>query len=272
MIRFLLISFCFCVLCANSLKAHTYSCSYYKVLNLIPAVACGVQDGLKNVKGCSLGLPAAHKNLAGKVTNVSIKDDNEVSLAAVFFVPIGIIVFSLLSVGTIGYMRYKKFYEREVEEKILIQKKSISDINALMDKEILMKMLGIEERNALVDRIKARLVKLKDKQPEAYQGWMSLAIMEVEKYKVIDLWKEFERDFIGLHPHFKKNLSSLYPDLTPNEYKVCALVRVNTKTRDISEVTGVSVKSIEAIRTKLRKKFELSSTDVLLGDFLSKFE
>jgi hypothetical protein len=233
----------------------------------------GMLERIDVVKGYSSILAATHKKSIGlKDSGIGSDDGKGTIYDAAVFVPTSLILFVLACLGAIGFARCRNLYKKSIGEQLLIQRKCLDDVNALKDKEVLVKILEVEEKNVLVDKIIAKLNKIKDKQPEAYQGWMTLAVSEVEKYKVVDLWKEFEHHFVGLHPHFKKNLSRRFLDLSTSEYKVCALIRVNTKTKDISEITGVSIKSVEAIRTRLRKKFELSSTDIPLGDFLSQFE
>jgi hypothetical protein len=250
----------------SSLVNHAYTA------DVLHFASAGWSDWEKNynvAKCYASRLEIAHKN---KYSSVECNNEKGTVIDVAVFVPAIFILFVLACLGAIGFVRYRNLYRKSIEELDLIQSRFLEDVNALKDKEVLMKILEVEEKNVLVGKIIAKLNKIKDKQPEAYQGWMTLAILEVEKYKVTDLWKEFERYFAALHPHFKKKLSDKFPDLTPIEYKVCALVRVNTKTKDISEITEVSVKSIEAIRTRLRKKFDLSSTDVLLGDYLNQFE
>nr|WP_320052175.1 hypothetical protein [uncultured Acetobacteroides sp.] len=231
------------------------------------------KEGISCNKFYAVSIAAFHKKTVGPEDGgIGSNPENGAAdhlavLGLAFF-----ILFVLAFLGAVGFIRYRRLYKKAIEEAKLIQSKCLDEVNALKDKEVLTKLLEVEEKNVLVDKVIAKLNKIKEKQPVAYQGWMTLAVLEVEKYRVTDLWKVFERSFVALHPHFNENLSSRFPDLTPNEYKVCALVRVNTTTRCISEITGISVKSIEAIRTRLRKKFELSSTDVLLGDYLNQFE
>jgi DNA-binding CsgD family transcriptional regulator len=196
---------------------------------------------------------------------------NDNSLIRVLFVIVTPILLMLLVLSLFGYFRFRSLYEKEVAEKNSIQDRYTSEVNTLKNREVSIRILELERRNKLTEKIETKLTRLKEKLPTDYHGFMNATIQEVDKCKVVDLWKEFEGCFVGVHPYFIKNLSSHYPDLSANEIKICSLIRVSITSKDISEITELSVKSIEAIRTKLRKKFNLSSTDVLLGDFLGKF-
>ncbi|MFA8435148.1 MAG: tetratricopeptide repeat protein [Marinifilaceae bacterium] len=85
-----------------------------------------------------------------------------------------------------------------------------------------------------------------------------------------DSWKEFEIRFGKVHKDFYKKLNELYPDLTPNEKKLCAFLRLNMSTKEISSITYQSAKSIDVARSRLRKKLNLSREENLIN-FLFKF-
>lgn len=83
-------------------------------------------------------------------------------------------------------------------------------------------------------------------------------------------WKEFEVRFTGVHKDFYDHLEKLYPDLTPNERKICAFLRLNMSTKDIASLTHQSINSINVARTRLRKKMNLDNSDENLVVFLAK--
>ncbi|MEO6049316.1 MAG: LuxR family transcriptional regulator, partial [Candidatus Kapaibacterium sp.] len=70
-------------------------------------------------------------------------------------------------------------------------------------------------------------------------------------------WKIFERQLDQLHPDFLRTLSERYPDLTPAELKVCALLRTNLSTKDISGVLYLSERTVENHRYRIRRKMRL---------------
>ncbi|MEI7982647.1 MAG: tetratricopeptide repeat protein, partial [Bacteroidota bacterium] len=83
-------------------------------------------------------------------------------------------------------------------------------------------------------------------------------------------WKEFEVRFTQVHKDFYNRLNTNYPDLTPNEIKLCAFLRLNMTTKDISAITRQSVHSINVARTRLRKKMNLANSEENLISFLMK--
>jgi DNA-binding CsgD family transcriptional regulator len=85
-------------------------------------------------------------------------------------------------------------------------------------------------------------------------------------------WQEFELRFKEVHKDFYEKLEARYPELTPKERRLCALLKLNMTTKEISSITHQSTRSLEVARTRLRKKFNLTNSEVGLVDFLSKID
>jgi DNA-binding CsgD family transcriptional regulator len=94
-------------------------------------------------------------------------------------------------------------------------------------------------------------------------------IRQLENASSEESWKEFEVRFQDVHIEFYDNLNKALPDLTPNEKKLCAFLKLNMTTKDISAITHQSVKSITMARYRLRQKLNLERDENLIA-FLSK--
>jgi DNA-binding CsgD family transcriptional regulator len=94
-------------------------------------------------------------------------------------------------------------------------------------------------------------------------------IRQLENASSEESWKEFEVRFQDVHTEFYDNLNKALPDLTPNEKKLCAFLKLNMTTKDISAITHQSVKSITMARYRLRQKLNLDRDENLIA-FLSK--
>ncbi len=95
----------------------------------------------------------------------------------------------------------------------------------------------------------------------------------ISSYKIMSKdkgWKEFELRFGQVHKSFHQNLSAKFPDLSPNEKKICAFLRLNMTSKDIALLTYKNVNTINQARKRLRKKMDIPS-DVNLIAFLSEF-
>ncbi len=79
--------------------------------------------------------------------------------------------------------------------------------------------------------------------------------------------KQFELHFNQVHNNFLVKLKSLYPDLTSRDLKLCAYLRLNLDTKETATIIGVSVRTIESMRYRLRKKMNLDP-ETNLNEFM----
>jgi PAS domain S-box-containing protein len=84
-----------------------------------------------------------------------------------------------------------------------------------------------------------------------------------------NLWSEFEMRFSSVNESFYISLQEKFPDLTPNEKKLCALLKLNLSSKDIAAITSQNPQSIDVARYRLRKKLNLLSEENLV-DFLMR--
>lgn len=86
------------------------------------------------------------------------------------------------------------------------------------------------------------------------------------KYAINDnIWEEFEKRFNDVHSDFYKKLGETHPDLSPNERKLCAFIKLNMSSKEIAAITFQNVKSIDMARYRLRKKLGLAEEDNLMA-------
>jgi len=114
-------------------------------------------------------------------------------------------------------------------------------------------------------------IKLQTANKEMQQA-IDIVLKRLEKDLNTDIWKEFEISFEQVHKSFFDKLTIDYPSLTPKDRRLCALLYLDLTTKEISQITGQSFKSIENARTRLRKKFDLTNEKVNLSTYLNTFK
>ena len=80
-------------------------------------------------------------------------------------------------------------------------------------------------------------------------------------------WDQFQIQFSLAYPDFIEKLTAKYSDLRSGDIKLCCYLKMNMNTKDIAQITGLSVRAIENKRYRLRKKLNLK-TDISLEAFL----
>ena len=85
----------------------------------------------------------------------------------------------------------------------------------------------------------------------------------------VKAWEEFEFRLQQIHNGFYDRLNQRFPNLTINERRICALLQLDLTSKEISDITGQTVRAVNLARIRLRKKLGISHTDKELFDFLA---
>ena len=80
--------------------------------------------------------------------------------------------------------------------------------------------------------------------------------------------ENFFSNFEKLYPNFKDSLFKIAPNLTANELKLCAFIRLNLSSKEISNLLNITPDSVNKARYRLRKKLNLSAKDDLTNFIL----
>ena len=87
---------------------------------------------------------------------------------------------------------------------------------------------------------------------------------ELKKELVEAVWKEFELKVTNTHEKFFTGLLMDHPNLNSSELKICAMVRLNMSSKEMASIMHQTPASIDVARSRLRKKFEMSTDESLL--------
>jgi len=89
------------------------------------------------------------------------------------------------------------------------------------------------------------------------------------KNPIMELKNNFELRLSSNNEDFFKVLLSKYPDLSPAELKLCAYLRLNPSTKDLSLIMNRSMRTVESTRANIRKKMNLNPHDNLVTHLVS---
>ena len=83
-----------------------------------------------------------------------------------------------------------------------------------------------------------------------------------------EFWDLYQANFDLIHENFFRNLRQRYPALTPSDLKFCAFLRLNLSTKDIANITNLTIRGVEAARYRLRRKLQLPEGSSLVDFFI----
>jgi DNA-binding CsgD family transcriptional regulator len=150
--------------------------------------------------------------------------------------------------------------EVEVEkEKALIERKNSEMANFA---------LQVTQKNEILSDVKKRLLVESIKVNPQSKIEIEKIIQTIDKDMEPGIdWDQFELHFDQVHGDFIKRLKNKYPQLTPNDLRMCAYLRMNISTKEIAPLMRISVRGVEISRYRLRKKLNLDRS-VSLTDYI----
>ena len=175
----------------------------------------------------------------------------------------------LLTIALLYYLaRSRNKRIRLQQDKLKLEKENLENKLDFKNKELASNVMNLVRYNELAIKVTEKLMHAKADFKKSNQAIIQDIINELKTSTNEEAWKEFEVRFKQVHEDFYEKLNNQFPDLTPNETRLCAFLRLNMTSKEISAITFQSIKSIEVARTRLRKKLNLVNTDTNLVTFL----
>ncbi len=187
------------------------------------------------------------------------------NLAIVLYLA-SVILFSLFMHNV-----YKSYYRKQ-REKLLEKKQHEIELKQLENEQQLMHFKNeklqqdIENKNRELAISTMSLIKkneflndIKDELKSSTEQKNLKSVIKIidKNLNNTDDWKFFEEAFNNADKDFLKKIKSKHPELTPNDLKLCAYLRLNLSSKEIAPLLNISSKSVEVKRYRLRKKMDL---------------
>lgn len=170
-----------------------------------------------------------------------------------------------------GYLRYynkqkQQLIERNQQEMALVKAQNIKLKNKQLKKdfknksnELAASTMSIIKKNELLSKVKEQLVESANDKDSI----RSIIHIIDKNLSQNDDWELFKEAFNNADKKFLKNLKKMHPNLTPNDIRLCAYLRLNLSSKEIAPMLNISPKSVDVKRFRLRKKMSLAHDDNL---------
>ena len=181
-----------------------------------------------------------------------------------------ILMLSLVFVVLSGILIYRNLTAKHRTEKKLIQQQRAleleknKEILEAKNKELTSSALHVIEKEELLTETKNELLKQRSNpNPEDINRVIKSIDLSTNRS-----WKEFELRFLQVNKDFYNILREQFPMLSQNDHKICALIKLNFSSKDMSNLLGISVESVHTTRYRLRKKMGLDRK-INLEDYIA---
>ena len=153
-------------------------------------------------------------------------------------------------------------------EKLRIENEKNKAEVDLKTKELASYAMQVTQKNESLFEIKEQLKHVSQKVNPDAQKYLQKLIRNIEQNtKQKDDWEKFEVYFDQVYEDFMKRLRDHFPNLTPNDIKLCAYLRMNLSTKEIAPLLNISIRGVEISRYRLGKKLNLPKNENLI-DFM----
>jgi tetratricopeptide (TPR) repeat protein len=139
----------------------------------------------------------------------------------------------------------------------------------MKDKQLATEVLYRIQNNEVVREMVQKLVDAKSQPQKEVRASIDKVVQHLERTIEETAWEEFELRFLQVHTDFYDKLQENCPDLSVQQRRLCAFIKLNMTTKDIATITGQSPHSIVVARSRLRKKLGLLDTDMALVAFIN---
>ncbi|WP_446051442.1 tetratricopeptide repeat protein [Zobellia laminariae] len=176
-----------------------------------------------------------------------------------------LIFLIIIGIGFFQYMRTKHLAEKQLLRKNKqLEIKKGKELLALKNKELAVTALQMVEKDEFLKDIADRLKEVEGttEKPEIKQVLKSIS------HNRSDNWKEFRLRFTAVNETFYHKITTMYPKLSQADQKICALIKLNFSSKEMSRLLGISVESVHTTRYRVRKKMKLER-GVNLEEYIS---
>ena len=195
----------------------------------------------------------------------AIKESEEQRRQFIILSFVGLIIFVLIA-STIR----NQYIAAEQQKIIAEQSKLVAELELKStERELRYVSTSIMEKNEMIESIKKDINYASKFLSDSESKYLLNPLRSKLKDATTESsdWDEFQKHFNKSYPGFLEQLASLNSSLTIPDLRICAYLRSGQTTKEIAHMTGLSVRSIESRRYRLRKKLKLNR-DTSLHQFI----
>ncbi len=157
---------------------------------------------------------------------------------------------------------FKDHEERNKQEIVRLRNEQLENDVIRKTEELADSTIKLIKKNELLKQIKEDVEKINTSKSNAH----ILKLIDTNLNSGHD-WQLFEKNFNKIHEDFFKKLLQDYSELSQGDIKLCAYLKMNLSSKEISQLLNITARSVELKRYRLRQKLKLS-TDTNLSVWL----
>lgn len=167
-----------------------------------------------------------------------------------------ILLGGALALSLIGFYGIRQKFKRNK-----LEKEKVDAELAFKKKELTTHALHLAKKNEVLENIKLKARALQhEENSRGYKDLIKVINFDQQDDKS---WENFTQYFEQVHKDFSKTVKAKYPDITKNELRLMALLKMNLSSKEIATILNISQDGIKKARYRLRKKLDLATEESL---------
>ena len=184
---------------------------------------------------------------------------------------IAILAGALLLSGLLIYQTYHRrrliAQQRTADQQIFRLEDTAAETLQQQERQLSAYVVSLMYKNSIISRVLDKLKTLNGQVADSEVDQL-VKLMESD-LKNEDQWKNFLAHFEKVHPNFYRKLDEHYPNLTKQDKRIIAYLKMELTTKEIAQLLGVNYESVNTSRYRIRKKMDLSK-ETELDSFIAR--
>jgi hypothetical protein len=157
---------------------------------------------------------------------------------------------------------------REKEQSTKIEDLELQKLKDTIDfknRELTSSAIHLSNKNEILSEIHSKIKSLENW--EDNPKLKELNILIKQNFQLDQDWDIFKKHFIEVHPDFFKAIVHQFPNLTNDDLKLCAYLKLQLSSKDIARLLNIETSAVNKRRNRIRKKLNIDSA-VDLHEFM----
>lgn len=191
-------------------------------------------------------------------------------LAMALMASAGVFLFYLRTKKALNKSMDEKAHQDHAIEALASERDQLSEQLEKKERQLAVEALHRFKNKEILEDVTGKLLEHVKSSKEESEYLIKKVLRDLQKTQDrTGSLRNFEIAFLNVQKDFFEKLNKINPHLSPNERRLCAFLRLDMSSKDISALTGQSVNSVNVARIRLRKKLGLTNSSVSLVGFLA---
>jgi DNA-binding CsgD family transcriptional regulator len=162
--------------------------------------------------------------------------------------------------------RRYRFEKEQIRIKQELEIQKANELIELKNRELATSVLKLIQKDEIIDDFRNLLQNNHwNAEPKTLQSFIKSWELNYNRN-----WEEFEKRFVDINQNFYEKLYEKFPNLSPSDSRLCALIKLQFSSKEIAQLLGITNESVHTIRSRLRKKLDLPR-DTNLTEYIAQF-